>query len=73
LSQDAYSIARYVRHYHAKNGFAPTRCHVGISAEEEAALVKNGIIELAANYPDGPKIYIVLTDKGRRMAEGRRR
>lgn len=68
---DAYAIARYVRHYHAKNGYSPRRGMLGCSAETEDMLVRNGVIELRPIWENGPAICIVLTDKGRRMSERR--
>lgn len=72
MSQDAYAIARYVAHYGAKNGFAPTRGMILCSSEEEDALAKNGVIEFRKLCESGPAILVVLTDKGLRMSRGRR-
>lgn len=71
MSEDAYVVCRYVRHYHAKNGFAPKRSMLGCSEAFVDLLEKNGVITLRAIYGDGPMLDVFLTDKGLRMAEGR--
>lgn len=71
---DAYAIARYVRHYHAKNGYAPKANQLTCSLEEVAALERNGVIEMCPLFDGGPRILVCLTDKGMRMAiNGRRK
>lgn len=72
MSEDAYSICRYVQHYARKNGSAPLRDTLGCSSEFVDLLEKNGVVQLFALYLGGPKLYVVLTDKGVRMAESRR-
>jgi hypothetical protein len=66
----AYAICRYVRHYHAKNGYAPKRAELGCEAEFVDKLVANGVLRLLPLYEGGPPIAVVLTDKGSRMADG---
>lgn len=70
---DPYAICRHVRHYHAKNGYAPRLPELGCSVEEAAALIRNGIIEVLPLYEGGPAVGVVLTDKGFRMAQERRK
>ena len=65
---DAYDIAEHVRHYHAKNAYAPRRSELETMGADVDALEKNGVIELLANRVGGPRIYVRLTDKGLRMA-----
>jgi hypothetical protein len=72
LPVDAYAIARYVSHYHAKNGYAPKRGELGCSNEDEDALERNGVLKFQPLYAGGPAIVVVLTDKGLRMSQGRR-
>jgi hypothetical protein len=66
---DARAICRYVRHYQAKNGFAPRAAQLGCEAAFLDKLVANGVLEILPLYDGGPPIAIVLTDKGRRMAD----
>jgi hypothetical protein len=71
---DAYAVARYVRHYGAKNGYAPRVADLpDCTAEDVGLLVKNGIVTVETIYDGGPPVAVVLTDKGRRMADERRR
>lgn len=69
---DPYEVCRHVRHYQAKNGYAPVRSMLGCEDAFIDQLVKNGILELVPNREGGPKIYVVLTDKGLRMAQAKR-
>lgn len=73
MAVDAYEAARYVRHYQAKNGYAPRRGMIGATEEEEDLLVKNGIIEIRPIAEGCKPVAIVLTEKGRRMATEQRR
>ncbi len=68
---DPYEVCRRVKRYHEKNGYAPKRSELGCDDAYVDALVKNGVIELRDLYDGGPKICVVLTDKGMRMAERR--
>ncbi len=66
---NAYAACKYIRHYHAKNGYAPRRGDVPDCTDADIdKLVENDIIEILPLYEGGPKLGIVLTDKGRRMA-----
>lgn len=72
---DAYAVCRYVKHYHQKNGYAPTIEMIGalhVTLEYLEQLVKNGVVTLQPICENGPAIKIFLTDKGYRMADGRR-
>jgi hypothetical protein len=66
---DPYAVARRVRHYHAKNGYAPLVDGLGVPEHYVRALARNGVLELRPNFEGGPAIYVVLTDKGLRMAQ----
>lgn len=68
MTDDAYAVCRYVRHYHAKNGYAPNREMCGCSSEFFDQLVENGVIEVLPLYEGGPPVGVVLTEKGARMA-----
>jgi hypothetical protein len=70
---DPYALCRHVRHYHEKNGFAPLRSELGCSEEEAEALIRNGILQVLPLYEGGPPIVVVLTDKGYRMAQEKRK
>lgn len=72
MNEDAYAVCRYVLHYHEKNGYVATRDTLGISREYLDLLVKNGVVEFLPSYEGGPPVKVVLTAKGRRMAEERR-
>lgn len=61
MTDDAYEVCRYVRHYHAKNGYAPTRKMCMCSSEFIDQLVANDVVKLDAEE-------VFLTDKGLRMA-----
>jgi hypothetical protein len=75
VSCDAYAFAKFVRHYKARNGYAPltTSPEVGLMDADVDALARNEIIALLPLVEGGPKIGIVLTDKGLRMATTERR
>lgn len=66
---EVYALCRYVRHYHAKNGYAPRRADLACSQEVFDALVANGVLEVLPLYEGGPPIAIVLTEKGERLAD----
>lgn len=70
MSCDAYEFAKFVRQYQSKNGYAPrpNSPEVGLMGADVEALERNGIIEILPLYKGGPKVAIVLTDKGLRMA-----
>lgn len=73
MSCDAYEVAAYVKHYQAKNGYAPKRDELTdgqyrVTPEAVDLLVKNGILELRALFEGGPFLFVVLTEKGLRMA-----
>jgi hypothetical protein len=71
---DAYAVARYVRHYRAKNGYSPRVGELPDSGPADIELlVKNGIIELLPLYEGGSPIGVMLTVKGLRMATETRR
>ena len=69
---DPYEVCRYIRHYRQKNGYAPRRGECGCSEAFIDQLVENGIVEVLPLYEGGPPVGVVLTEKGARMAEGRR-
>ncbi len=64
----AYSVCRYVRHYHEKNGCAPVLGMLPCDEGFARRLIENGILDILPTYEGGPAIGIVLTDKGRRMS-----
>lgn len=71
---DVYDVCRYVRHYHQKNGYAPSvGMLLGATREYVDLLVKNGIIEVLPLHEKGPPVVVVLTEKGFRMATAQRR
>ena len=69
MNGDAYAVARFVRRYQQKNGYAPSPRECGCTDADTALLVKNGVIELLPLYEGGPAIRVALTDKGHRMAQ----
>ena len=70
---DVYEVCRYIRHYQQKNCFAPrVGMLLGATREYVDLLVKNGIVQVLPLHENGPPIAVVLTEKGHRMAEGRR-
>lgn len=71
--KDAYEVCRYVRHYRAKNGYAPSREELGCAPDFIDQLVANGIVELCPLYAGGPPVKVVLTEKGYRMAAAERK
>ena len=73
MTDDAYAVCRYIRHYHQKNGYAPTpeMCHCSIAFIGQ--LVRNGVVEVRPLYEGGPLVKVVLTEKGQRMANTERR
>jgi hypothetical protein len=62
------NILRYCRHYIAKNGYLPIR---GMLASDDklASLIAKGWLSEVPAYEGGPKIYIALTEKGRRKLD----
>jgi hypothetical protein len=73
VTDDAYKVCRYVQHYYAKNGYLPGRGECGCSAEFMDQLIVNGVVELIPLYEGGPLVKVILTEKGSRMADQRRR
>jgi hypothetical protein len=61
-------LCRYVRHYHAKNGYAPDRGTLGCTPVELSELEARRLVEVYPLYEGGPRIKIVLTDKGLKLA-----
>jgi len=70
MKQEVYALCRYVRHYQAKNGYAPRCGEVMASQELLTELEKRGIIELVPAVDRGPKLFIRLTDNGLELATG---
>lgn len=66
---DAYAICRYVKHYHEKNGYAPTRGMLGAPDEFVGKMVENEIIKIVPIGPGLPPTAVLLTDKGYSMAD----
>jgi len=64
----ARELCRYVRHYQAKNGFAPVRATLGCTDAELTQLALLRLVELVPLYEGGPPVKIHLTDKGLRCA-----
>lgn len=69
MNNNIHQVCRYVRHYRAKNGYAPTREDVGCDSAFFDLLVEGGVLEVLPLYEGGPPIGVVLTDKGLRVAE----
>lgn len=62
--KDAYEVARFVAHYHAKNGYAPRISELGVTAEQMELLLRNNILELRPLIEGGDPVGVVLTEKG---------
>jgi sulfur relay (sulfurtransferase) DsrC/TusE family protein len=75
MTDDAYEVCRYVRHYFEKNGYAPNRevLHAHTPALFLEQLIENGIIRELPLYEGGPPVLVVLTEKGHQMATAKRR
>jgi hypothetical protein len=70
-AREPYVTCRYVRHYHAKNGYAPRVSELPCGEEYARQLQANGIIDVLPLYDGGPPVGVVLTEKGLRMAGAR--
>lgn len=60
-------LCRYVRHYQAKNGYAPALEMIGTQQEREE-LRARCLVLLVSLYEGGPPVKVVLTAKGMRLA-----
>jgi len=65
----ARELCKYVRHYAAKNGFAIRIGMLGRTLDEERLLESHGYVEILPLYEGGPKVGIVLTNKGFALTE----
>lgn len=70
---DVYDVCRHLMRYHQKNGYpmlvnSPELGLMDVNREFIDLLVKNGIVTLAPVFEGGAPVRVLLTDKGRRMA-----
>ena len=67
--REPYVTCRFVRDYQRKNDYAPRVSELPCGEEYAKQLQANGVIEVLPLYEGGPPVGVVLTEKGRRMAE----
>ncbi len=68
---DTYELCRSLKRYSMKNGYTMKRSELGVSDEFLGLLERNDVIRLVPLYEGGPKNSVILTAKGRRMADSR--
>lgn len=70
---DAYDVCRHLKRYAEKNGYTMRLCPpelglLGATRTYLDTLVKNGVVSIVPIIQGGEPVAVLLTDKGRRMA-----